>query len=193
MTAERKAKMHEEAHKDYLFKKGLGLCAKCGREPARKGRTLCLECSEKANYNSKRYREGVNRKKVLDEKSQYGKRIRLERKAKGLCTGCGKQKPATGYVMCETCRKKKRITNRRSWAKSGKAKHPGIERTEWYKYGFCYSCGEEPPMEGFKICKRCYDKNYPQIVKAQELADKSYWRSLNRGIKKKEVIYVRAV
>lgn len=74
-----------------------GLCAFCGKNPHREGRTLCQPCADYMRYAHKKH---------------Y-----YSHKERGLCPKCGKP-PEPGYVQCRHClelnRKNKKNAMKRS-------------------------------------------------------------------------------
>lgn len=158
-----------------------GVCTKCGRK-AETGKTMCLVClidnREKSKYARERYETHIK-----DHKKEYNRKVYQQRVNDGICTMCGKRRPTGGFKICEICRKKKRITNRRSYNKRKKI-NPYIDRTEWASYEICYSCGIEPTFDGHRVCRKCYEKMCRQLENARKTADTSYFRQLNRGIRK---------
>ena len=121
-------------HKKADARKAKGLCVRCGKQPARPERTECVDCAARtnANYDGKKGRSNaylrywsrvaaglcVKCGKAPPEPDhrtcptcaeKYRARDRLvskERKAKGLCTSCGK--PSNGAWLCPSCAEKMR-------------------------------------------------------------------------------------
>lgn len=93
-----------------------GLCVQCG-QPSRENKSLCVECSLRQ----------ANAKKQLREK----------RKAKGVCTRCGKATDGV-HIHCDDCRK---------YAKEG--------RDVYVQYGICNRCHREKIYGNEKTCPEC--------------------------------------
>lgn len=93
------------------FWKELGICPQCGKSKIYGDEKICLDCTI--------YRQGYedNHKKVLtreqkDRKNERNRRIRDERRAKGICTICGKRKPNPLRKICHICSEKDLIRHR---------------------------------------------------------------------------------
>ena len=176
-----KCRAHQRDIRRYRIESGL--CVKCGR-PAEKGKTFCLVClidnREKSRYSRDRYETHIKQ-----HKKEYNQKVYEQRIKDGICTMCGKRKPSQGYRICEICRKKKRVINKRSYAKR-KLINPYIDRAEWTSYGICYRCGVNPTWNGTKLCKDCYDLLYTQICEANKLADRTYFREQNKLIRRRD-------
>lgn len=72
---------------------------------------------------------------------RYAKRIYAERKAKGLCVSCGKNKAENG-VRCEKCKtivKRNRMLRKEYLLSKGK----------------CIVCGKTNAVQGKKTCFKC--------------------------------------
>lgn len=72
--------------------KSVGLCSRCGRNPASPGMKMCDACHEK------------NRK---DNKARYD-----FLKARGLCVTCYKEKVEPGHTRCAACLGRARMRDR---------------------------------------------------------------------------------
>jgi hypothetical protein len=70
-----------------------------------------------------------------------------ERKAKGICTLCGKRPPRQGKVYCGVCSEKHKRSN--------KARPINTVRKA---SGICIVCGERPAREGRTLCEICLNK-----------------------------------
>lgn len=175
-------KRRRESRKNKEYLRSIGFCVRCGREKAEEGKSLCLNCTINQRERQKKIRNGKSREKILIRKREDYLQRHDELLRKGICTQCGKRKAPSGYVMCEICRKKKRISNRARARLNSPV--PLLHRSEWPNYGICYDCGVEPTFGGYKICKKCYEKRYSLLITARKTADTSYFRQLNRGIRK---------
>lgn len=71
------------------------------------------------------------------------KETRDARRAAGLCTQCGRQ-ATQGYAMCETCRTKARVAQRKC-----------VERRKANEK--CVSCGKDAP-QGYTKCEACRER-----------------------------------
>ncbi len=129
----------------------LGICARCGRAPARPEHTTCEPCAKKH-----RARDRARHAMAKAEGLPYGgrdpearrragrKRSRKRseaRRAAGLCVRCGAVPPAEGRTMCEPCRDDRRAADR--------ARH-----AERRAAGLCPDCAA--PAPGGKLyCEPC--------------------------------------
>jgi len=84
----------------------LGLCLKCGKEPAIAGKTLGLACKEKSDDESRR--RWANKREAVRESYRERRRLRAER---GLCLECGKERSVPGRTLGAKCKRK----NARRW------------------------------------------------------------------------------
>ena len=81
-----------------------GLCGKCGKRWAEAGHSKCRICRIAAQKSAK----AMGRVETLNE---YKRNQKADRKAKGLCTNCGKplsEKELGVNTRCIICRKKAR-------------------------------------------------------------------------------------
>lgn len=164
----------ETSKANYLAYKEHGICPQCGIHRAAPSRVRCEECLIKNAESSRKARES----KVTKSQKEYHKRLREERKAKGLCVWCGKPLLKNSKCFCIDCRIKNQRKNDR--------KKSGIDRSERPLYGICYRCGKNPIVPGKKLCEACTK----QCIKNLEYANHSektmqrreYIRSQNNAI-----------
>jgi hypothetical protein len=137
----------------YYWYKEQGRCPKCGGDPVR-GKVFCINCLDRAAESERKKREKwteEKRKMHNEQQREYHKKVREERKAKGICIECGKR-PSGETQRCALCRykinKKKR---EKHFAKGGMTYEERIER------GRCYFCGA-PALEGKRTCAKCYER-----------------------------------
>ena len=127
-----------------------GTCTRC-RLPPEPGLKLCLRCGEK-----RRAAEKVRRARARAEGRIYAGRDpercrragrardrqrRREWKDAGLCTACGRRRPADGRSICEPCCEEQRAIDRQRYAARRAA-------------GRCVRCGQ-PAFRGLSRCGRC--------------------------------------
>lgn len=93
-------KINKEKRERNRIKKLDGVCVYCGKT-AMEGCSLCKKCSDKNKENSKR-----NYRKNKEEILQKSRNTYEERKKKGLCVRCGKDKKGEYGRMCKSCRMK---------------------------------------------------------------------------------------
>ena len=128
-----------------------GRCPRCGRRPPEPGLKLCHGCNEK-----RRAAERIRRHKARAEGNQYGGRDpdrcrRADRAADrrrrrawrdaGLCTSCGRERPAAGRSVCEPCGDDARAAARTRYAARRAAR-------------LCVRC-KQPTVGGSSRCGRC--------------------------------------
>lgn len=188
-SKKRKAENHRKYIKDHYAKmKTLGLC-KCGKKLAI-GFSSCPECLEKKRVQKEKSR-AKNREKYNAQMKAYHKNLYVRRKEQGLCPVCGKKLPeGYKYINCVEClaKKKKRETK------------PKIKRSEWIGYGLCYHCGKKPAMDGYKVCKECYDRDIellkkanksPEGIRAKQEYSTIFYRKMKAAKLEKEHRFVR--
>ena len=90
---------------------------------------------------------------IETQRAEYRERYHrrtAERRARGLCTKCGKRPPTQGRSQCEPCAAKKRPADR--------ARHH--RRTaERVAQGLCPKCGKRPPVPERSQCEPCLAKD----------------------------------
>ena len=97
--------------------KAKGICNRCGRHPARQGRSTCSEC---ANLGRERLRDRrkskicfscgsitLNSSKFCDQcRAKYGKSAKAKReklKEDGICINCCIEPAISGQTLCSKC------------------------------------------------------------------------------------------
>lgn len=129
----------------YAKRKKAHVCVQCGEQDAYtlNGRARCAVCAEK-NLAGKKTKE-ANEKSCARMKELYKRRAE-----QGVCTHCG-GKVDDGYITCKRCRirgsnmiREKNIENGANWPRGSN--------------GICYVCNKEHVLDGYKVCKSCYDK-----------------------------------
>ena len=128
-----------------------GRCTRCGRLPPEPGLKMCRRCGEK-----RRAAERTRRKKTRAKGLPYAGRDpercrraaragdRQRRKAwrdAGLCTSCGRGRPADGRFVCEPCGDAARAAARARYAARRAAR-------------VCVRC-KQPAVGGSSRCSRC--------------------------------------
>ena len=99
----------------YHWYKEKGICPQCRKENAANGRTLCLNCADKASAAMYRYRDNMSeeRRKDFTQKNIEHCRMRYSNaKANGICVRCFKQKARVGKATCEKCASLRKIKYR---------------------------------------------------------------------------------
>lgn len=182
----------------YEYRKANGICTRCGKNKALEGKTICSECAEKMSVSRKANREYArkigkctvchqeytipgkcvcercnekmdgNRKKNYDADKVHKRDVaRIEDcRSKGICIGCKKRPVQKGFAYCSTCRIKRKTRI--------EANKCDIERSERYKYGLCYVCGEPIDTAG-RSCQKCKDRTTPFLLIAAANRKKEKW------------------
>ena len=105
------------------------------------------------------------------EHERHRRRV-AERRARNLCVKCGRDSPAPGRTLCESCLERSRAAERARYAKAraegaaygGRSpesrRRMARERTrkrrrERVEAGLCTTCGERKPAEGGAVCEDC--------------------------------------
>lgn len=125
----------------YEEKKQKGICVKCGKESAQKGKVMCTKCAEKVKF------ESAERRAFF--------------KKHNICYRCGKNKLFGNEKTCPECLAKVAIANKKMRSKISAEK-----QTTYYKMrndrlkeeGLCRSCGQNPRVEGKTYCMSCLVK-----------------------------------
>ena len=157
-----------------------GTCTRCGKCTPEPGLKLCRRCGEK-----RRAAEKVRRARARAEGKIYAnrdpdatrraaraadKRRRRAQRDAGLCTSCGRGRPADGRSICEPCREEQRAIERERYADRRAA-------------GRCVRCGQ-PTFDGSSRCGRCAvleaERTSPERRKAA--TRKRYTRRRAQGI-----------
>lgn len=104
----------------YAYYKAHGICVKCRREDAVKGKVLCRACAERHSaYSKQRYAAlSEEEKNEYRRKSVENRKLLVARlKEHGICVQCGKSKARRGFVTCKACAEKMREYKKRMKAK----------------------------------------------------------------------------
>ena len=108
------------------------------------------------------------------ERERHRRRVE-ERRAMGLCIKCGKDRPAPGRSLCESCLERSRAAERARYARSKAAgesyggrkpesrrrmarERNRRRRRERTEAGLCTTCGERKPVEGGAVCETCREE-----------------------------------
>ena len=146
----------------YHAHKRMKSCVNCGEKDAftLNGRARCAECTKKRNdYARARYEE------TKGHKNERRRELYEERKAKGICTRCGKRVPEAGHTRCDHCRAKQR------------SKYiPALPTPD----GICVNCKKEPVLDGFQLCEQCYRNVCAALKKGRERVNRDCWRKTNQ-------------
>ena len=168
----------ERSRRQHAERRAAGICTKCGKAPARPGRTLCEPCAERHRARD-RYarakaagvpyggRDPEARRRGHRERSR---RRREARQAAGLCSRCGHVPPVEGRTMCEPCREDRRQAKRDRHAER-RAAGLCVQRTA-------------PAPGGKTYCGPCAEtRSRRRDVKAKREADRRrYAERRERGV-----------
>lgn len=139
----------------YDWLKQHGICVNCGQDYACVGSALCPECSER-KYEKNREYHSTHPEEHKKRCREYNKRIYAERRAKGLCTKCGR-KAIDGQTLCLECSVKRRKKKDPRW-------NNDIERSMRPELGLCYVCGKSL-NKWDKLCDDCHEKYSEKMKK----------------------------
>ena len=112
----------------------------------------------------------AHKEEILEER----RKTRELRRRLHLCIHCGHQDARTliGKAVCGDCqeydteRKRKARGNRPAWERDPKPRKD-VNRPRGDN-GICWQCNKLPKLEGYKLCRACYDK------KVQILRENNY-------------------
>lgn len=155
----------------YDMRRKNGICVTCGKQDAYTilGRCRCYECTEKQKkaVNDKYKNDYEYRTKVRSINKEWTD----QHKADGVCIYCGKRDAKEDHVYCESCLAKKRYMFHAN-------KPYKLERSQT---GLCYRCQKDVPMQGKKVCEKCYAYLFENMKKARLKQDNSkhIWKAYN--------------
>ena len=144
---------------NYQYLKKQHRCVNCTKQDAYTlaGRARCYECSEKNRNGANKYRN-----KNKDEVNKKRQKKYASLRAEHICLRCRKPLSLEDYgkhIYCSVCRGKAREY------KKSKRIEKGYATQEYRVSGYvCYICCKNPPMEGRKVCKDCYDRIMSTMV-----------------------------
>ena len=142
---------HERRRKRHADRIARGTCSRCGKSPPEPGLKLCRRCGEKRRVADKARRAkaraegriyaGRDPERCRRADRARDRQRRREWKDAGLCTACGRRRPADGRSICAPCREEQRAIERERYAARRAA-------------GRCVRCGQ-PVFGGSSRCGRC--------------------------------------
>lgn len=142
----------------YDWCKEHGVCARCHRERAATGFTMCPECLERERKRKSKHPPYTAEQR---DKRRLRKQDRVKR---GECPLCGK--PAKVGTLCLECYAKRRNRYQPKYKPDGE----------------CLRC-HEPALEGKKLCRTCYDKSCKALEIARAARGKNVlWDRMNSTI-----------
>ena len=175
-----KARDRERFRKRTAERRAAGLCPRCGARRPAAGRSLCEPCAEKRRLaerarNARLRAAGIPRRDPAKARAAERRRYRrrtAERKARGVCTRCGREPAAPDRSVCEACLTKRREADRKRYRKAkaaglpyggkpvaGKRRSARIasrnRRQVRLDSNLCARCGRRPPVEGGATCEPC--------------------------------------
>lgn len=115
-----------------------GICPKCGKNNAIKGKVHCFDCLKKRRdgYKTTSAKKDPDDAKIKRKIYRYNKYHKS--KENGLCPECGHKKESSDYVLCDRCR--------------GKRKSVYMELKQ---KGICVFCRKNKALEGYVTCHDC--------------------------------------
>lgn len=160
---------------DYQFYKGIGVCAKCGKNPPKPNRAKCFDCLEKEAQNRRNRllnETEDERKQRLERMRLYNQRSRRKAKEDGKCINCKKPLSVNSECFCIDCRVKNQRKNDR--------KKDGIDRSERKQYGRCYICNKV--ADKGRLCLDCYERACNNLPKKMNVALYQHHKNQNRAV-----------
>ena len=157
-----------------------GTCTRCGAFPPEPGLKLCRRCGDKRRVADKARRAraraegriyaGRDPERCRRTDRARDRQRRREWKDAGLCTACGRRRPADGRSICEPCREEQRAIDRQRYA---------VRRAA----GRCVRCGK-PAFCGSSRCGRCavLEAERTSSERRKAASRKRYARRKARGI-----------
>lgn len=165
----------------YEHYKSHGICVTCGQEKAKPGHVRCWRCllnqaEHEAEYRAQKTDE--QKSAQLASRREKAAGLREERRQKGLCPNCGRERKNKEYALCEKCRS--------SAKKSAERKRRNDGRLDNGFRGdglFCAVCLNPVETDGAKLCNRCAANNAVNIRKARAAQNNENhpWRQLANG------------
>ena len=93
---------------EYEWYKTHGICVRCRKAKARRGRTTCAACAAQNTERTLRYFNEL----TAEKRKEYSQR-RDARYAAGLCVICGKRPPRDNRRTCALCSSKRTGTRQK--------------------------------------------------------------------------------
>ena len=150
-TEKRRAVQRERHRQRTAERAAIGLCTRCGTCPTPTDGRRCEPCRAKSRAAERaRYVAGKKAGKLYGgrrvvtrrrDSRERGRERHRARRAAGLCTMCGRERPVEGVAVCESCRSNRRARERERYAR---------RKAE----GCCVRC-REPVPAGASRCRRC--------------------------------------
>lgn len=137
------------------------LCTCCFKERTYGEERMCLLCRAKAYERRQKRKESMSEEEYKEFKLKYRdkdleqkKKVKLERKEKGLCVDCGKRKAMNNRVRCGICLAKDR---ERHNLKNNELKDPTKNRQYRLENHLCYNCGISLDKDNKNtVCDNCH-------------------------------------
>lgn len=133
----------------YNFCKDNGLCVLCG-SVAMTGYTLCPDCAETRNEQSKEYYYS-HRQESIQKRTER----RKKRTAEGLCRCCDRPVSKANKLYCEEHR---RINNAYQRERHKKAHSDSLSYAECKAKGICVRCRKNKQTANRTVCEECLEK-----------------------------------
>lgn len=142
---------------DYEWLTEMGLCHRCRKNKAVRGKKFCFDCIEKyTEENAKRYDS-----EYAKEYQTRRREIYREKKEKGICVRCSKK--ATHGLFCLECSIKAKKHNKKTAERRRLERHErGLIPEMRVENGLCFWCGNKlsayEKENGIKLCQSCMEK-----------------------------------
>lgn len=147
----------------------VGICPICKKEKLFGQEKECPECRAKRVSDVNAWRDR-NKGHYASYINDYHRKMYADRKAKGLCTRCGKRPSLRGIKTCGICR------DRQNRGLRERTNPSGIARHERPSYGLCYFCGNELDREG-RACSKCTEICRNNLKKVDR--ENHPWKKIN--------------
>ena len=149
--------------------KRLKICVACKSQDAYTlgGRSSCFDCAEK--YAKNKHDKYYSNKETISKRKAERKALRERHIQNHECTVCGKNLTTDyTYKTCKSCRAYSRIRQRTSNT---------FTRGD---YGLCWTCNNQPSIQGKKLCQECYDRQL-NILSKIPIKKNHPWRKIIYG------------
>ena len=124
-------------------------------------------------------RKNIKSLKYRDKDLEQKKKVKLERKEKGLCVECGKRKAMNNRVRCGICLAKDR---KRHNLKNTELKDPTKNRQYRLENHLCYTCGTPLDKNNKStVCDKCH-KIFSESAKKSGAIVKMKYPNMNRKL-----------
>lgn len=100
------AKHNERNKNDHKRLIALKICTCCRTEYAEPFKKMCYECGKRSREKHELWLKNQDISEINEKRKIKSKEVYAERKAKGICTRCGKHQALPFHVLCARCNEK---------------------------------------------------------------------------------------